>query len=263
MADLAVEKVEDPNKKLPLIEVFGPTIQGEGYIAGQVSYFLRLGVCSYRCAWCDQPESVIPEEILKTAKWLTQNEIYERVTKATQSAIKGTWLTISGGDPLSHNLSQLTKLLQVDEWLRIAVETQGAIYQDWLRGCDLITVSPKPPSSGMSSRTNLTILDQYQKLLATHRVVFKIVVFNNADADFAEEIHSRYPHVPLYLSSGTPQPNPFTITEKPYKGLPAVYDNLPQKVISSYQNLAKMVLKRPKLQSAIILPQLHVLLEVQ
>ena len=32
-------------KKVPLVEVFGPTIQGEGAVIGQQTYFLRFGLC--------------------------------------------------------------------------------------------------------------------------------------------------------------------------------------------------------------------------
>src|SRR5215831_3988340 len=40
-------------------EIFGPTIQGEGALAGAVSMFVRLGGCDYRCAWCPTPATPI------------------------------------------------------------------------------------------------------------------------------------------------------------------------------------------------------------
>ena len=241
----AGKEVHDPGKKLPVMEVFGPTIAGEGAIAGQVTYFLRLGACSYRCLWCDQMESVDPDSIHKHATWLTQSDIFDRIEKFTKHAIKDTWLTISGGDPLSHNLTLLCMQLQTNEWLRIAIETQGAFYKEWLKFCDLITVSPKPPSSGMSERTNFDTLKQYTTELQG-RMIFKIVIFDADDAAYAEGIHFRFPQVPLHLSAGTPRGS---------------CD--PRDVLKSYRNLAKLILKRPKLQKAVILPQLHVLLQVQ
>jgi 7-carboxy-7-deazaguanine synthase len=33
----------------PVIEIFGPTIQGEGAEAGLATHFLRVGGCDYRC----------------------------------------------------------------------------------------------------------------------------------------------------------------------------------------------------------------------
>jgi 7-carboxy-7-deazaguanine synthase len=245
------EKVRDPGKKLPLMEMFGPTIQGEGAIAGQITYFLRLGACSYRCTWCDQMESVDPESIHKNATWLTQDEIVTRLNKLSRHSVKGTWLTISGGDPLSHDLSHIVMSFQADEWLKIAVETQGAIFQEWIKYLDLVTVSPKPPSSGMADRINYDTLDRYLALVQK-RMIFKIVIFNAADAEFAEEVHFKYPQVPLYLSAGTPQ----LLPERHIK-------ELHEAVLDSYRNLAHIVLKRPSLHSAILLPQLHVLLNVR
>jgi 7-carboxy-7-deazaguanine synthase len=34
----------------PVIEVFGPTVQGEGPDAGRPAYFVRFGGCDYRCS---------------------------------------------------------------------------------------------------------------------------------------------------------------------------------------------------------------------
>ena len=45
--------------ELPLMEAF-LTVQGEGYFAGQPSYFLRIGGCDVGCHWCDVKESWDP-----------------------------------------------------------------------------------------------------------------------------------------------------------------------------------------------------------
>ncbi|MBO1911807.1 7-carboxy-7-deazaguanine synthase QueE, partial [Microvirga sp. 3-52] len=39
--------------KIPVMEVFGPTIQGEGMVMGQKTMFVRTAGCDYSCAWCD------------------------------------------------------------------------------------------------------------------------------------------------------------------------------------------------------------------
>ena len=41
------------SRLLPVSEVFGPTIQGEGPHAGRRVYFVRLGGCNLSCSWCD------------------------------------------------------------------------------------------------------------------------------------------------------------------------------------------------------------------
>jgi hypothetical protein len=47
----------------PVVEVFGPTIQGEGAMAGLPTYFVRLGGCDWRCAWCDSMHAVDPAQV--------------------------------------------------------------------------------------------------------------------------------------------------------------------------------------------------------
>lgn len=37
-------------KKAPVMEIFGPTIQGEGIVTGRKTMFVRTGGCDYSCA---------------------------------------------------------------------------------------------------------------------------------------------------------------------------------------------------------------------
>ena len=39
--------------KIPVMEIFGPTIQGEGAVIGQKTMFVRTAGCDYSCSWCD------------------------------------------------------------------------------------------------------------------------------------------------------------------------------------------------------------------
>ncbi|MED4958776.1 7-carboxy-7-deazaguanine synthase QueE, partial [Paenibacillus macerans] len=41
------------NPPIPVLEVFGPTVQGEGMVIGQKTMFVRTAGCDYRCVWCD------------------------------------------------------------------------------------------------------------------------------------------------------------------------------------------------------------------
>ena len=55
----------------PVIEVFGPTIQGEGAEAGLPTHFVRFGGCDYRCSWCDTMYAVDPAVLWATAERLS------------------------------------------------------------------------------------------------------------------------------------------------------------------------------------------------
>ena len=41
--------------KLPVLEIFGPTFQGEGRAIGQKTMFVRTAGCDYHCDWAILP----------------------------------------------------------------------------------------------------------------------------------------------------------------------------------------------------------------
>lgn len=181
--------------KIPVMEVFGPTIQGEGMVIGQKTMFVRTAGCDYSCSWCDSSFtwdgtgtsfSRQPEEIIEELK---------RIGGGNFSHV-----TVSGGNPLLHKgIGELIRLCHEEGW-KVAVETQATFWQDWLLKVDDVTLSPKPPSSGMV--TDFDKLDAYMKKLANSNASLKIVIFDELDFRFAEELHLRYPAVPFFLQVG-------------------------------------------------------------
>lgn len=232
--------------KIPVVELFGPTIQGEGALAGQISYFLRTGGCPYECSWCDSMHAVDPDQVKANATRLTQDQIIDRIKHQMRHARIGTWLTLSGGDPAIWDLGKVAASMRVDE-VRIAIETQGSFYPDWFEYLNLITCSPKPPSSGMSEKTDYGVLNEYYRRFHD-RLVFKVVIFSKADLDFARDLRVKYPRTQFYLSAGTP-------VADGYDG-----DKLNRSVIRNYKWLADRVLKYPELHGSIVGLQQHVLL---
>jgi 7-carboxy-7-deazaguanine synthase len=226
--------------KILISEIFGNTLQGEGFLAGQSSHFIRTAGCDYRCSWCDSMHAVDPLVIKQTASRLTPKEIVDKILALP----KARWVTISGGDPVAWDLTQVILTLKMQHLFKLAVETQGSIWHDWLEYCDLVTVSPKPPSSGMQDRLDPAVLQKYWARLRA-RMVLKIVIFDEADLDWAERIRNFLPDVTLYLSSGTKQ---------------GYGDDVEMSVLLTYRWLAGEVIKRPKFVNATVLPQLHVLL---
>lgn len=217
-------------------EIFGPTLQGEGMMAGKLSHFIRTFGCSYRCSWCDSMFSVDPNHSADAHR-LTEDDIIERIQRLPMAP----WVTLTGGDPVDWDLTK-TVIMLAPEY-KVAVETQGAVWRDWLEYCHLVTVSPKGPSSGMGDRYDPAVLNKYYVRMHG-RMVLKIACFTEDDLDFADRMSRFIPDVPLYLSAGTP-----------VGGNAAV-------VISRYQWLTGAVLQRrlDRLVHATVLPQLHVLL---
>lgn len=175
-------------------EIFGPTIQGEGALIGQPTVFVRTGGCDYRCSWCDTLYAV---ESTYRRDWKPMNAqaIMKRVKELSSG--KPLTITLSGGNPATQDCSAFIQAGKQDGY-SFAMETQGSIAQDWFKDLDILTLSPKPPSSGMS--TNWDILrDCANAAGANTKVALKIVIANDADYAYAKEAHAHLPHLTLYL----------------------------------------------------------------
>jgi 7-carboxy-7-deazaguanine synthase len=149
---------------LPVVETFH-SLQGEGLHSGRSAFFIRLAGCRVGCSWCDTkqswPEAAHPLLPLATL-----------ALEAQQAAAAGAgFVVITGGEPLHHDLSELTEALRQHTLLPLHLETSGV---DRLSGSfDWITLSPKrhrPPEEGLLRHCN----------------ELKIVVHEQADLAFAE-----------------------------------------------------------------------------
>jgi 7-carboxy-7-deazaguanine synthase len=226
--------VSEQEKRFPIVEIFGPVIQGEGAMIGHQTHFVRLGGCDFRCSWCDTMYAVLPEEVRANSVSMIAAEIVSKLKSLNPDT---PWVTLSGGNPGLHKLDPVVEALSSAGY-KVAVETQGTLYKSWLEQCALVTVSPKPPSSGMNQD-----LSELARFAGLPGINFKVVVFDRDDLAFAREVHSRYPAVPFYLQVGND-------LEKDDR------DSLLEKL----EWLSTQALSDPGLRGAIVLPQLHVLM---
>lgn len=230
---------------LPVVEVFGPTIQGEGELAGVPTAFVRFGGCDYRCSWCDSLFAVLPEDVRRAPR-MTPAEV-----AAALAALDGTpeWVTLSGGNPALLELGALVSLLHA-HGRKVTVETQGSVWRDWLADVDLLTVSPKPPSSGMATPANEDESGRFMQraVAAGVHIVLKVVVFDEADYLWASALRKRHAGLPFHLSCGTDPPGPETSHAEALDG-----------VSERYRWLCERAARDPAMDGARILPQLHVL----
>lgn len=230
-------------KSFPVIEIFGPTIQGEGAEAGLPCHFVRLGGCDYRCSWCDTMYAVDPGEVRRNSEPLSSGQIVERV-----EALGGApqWVVLSGGNPALHELGELVDGLRAGG-RKVAVETQGSVWREWLGAVDRLTISPKPPSSGMASEAHCRQFERFMTQASAggaDRLALKIVCFDEIDLRWAKEIAAAWPEPPLFLSAGTPVPSP---------------PDLREAVAARFRWLCERVAADPDLSRARVLPQLHVI----
>jgi 7-carboxy-7-deazaguanine synthase len=159
---------------LPVMEHFY-TLQGEGYHQGKAAYFIRLGGCDVGCVWCDVKDS-----------WEAQKhplyDVHDLVAEVKKTPTE--IVVITGGEPLMHNLDQLTDELQTAGF-KTHIETSGA---HPLSGTlDWICLSPKKFKAPLPE-----ILPKADEL--------KVVFFNKSDFDWAEKYAATVsPACKLYL----------------------------------------------------------------
>jgi 7-carboxy-7-deazaguanine synthase len=227
-----------------VVELFGPTVQGEGPDAGVPAYFVRFGGCDWRCSWCDSAHAVEPDEVRANAERLTANEIVARIRALPPGP---DLVVLSGGNPALHDLFDLVTQFRAS-CLRVAVETQGSHWKPWLREVDRLVISPKAPSSNMATAKNNASLRTFMTKAEIARpgaAALKIVVFDDNDLDWAAERHREYPELPLYLSVGTDigLDDEATIA----------------RLRARYRWLCEAVSHRPEFSRSRVLPQLHVI----
>lgn len=279
-------------KKLPVMEIFGPTIQGEGAMIGVRTSFIRFGLCDYRCTMCDSMHAVLPELVRANGRWIVPETIASELgvvhgilqerkvplNEPRQFDYLGRqncdWVTFSGGNPCIHDLSELIMRIRGFDVLlapnvrgiKIAVETQGTLLPDWLAWCDVITVSPKSP--GMGEKFEPQLFRDFLLRFKHHKGFnVKVVVFSQQDLEFAKHINGLMRdeglHDQMYLSLGNPFP-----PSKEDTLMPAVNDmeagfrndSLKLELLRQYRELYEMdIANIPELSNVKYLPQLHVL----
>ncbi len=226
-------------------EIYGPVVQGEGAVIGKPTVFVRTGGCDYRCSWCDTKFAVLPE-YRETWEKMTTEEVFAEVRRLSRN--RPILVTLSGGNPALQPLGPLISLGKSHGY-RFAIETQGTLARDWFSDLEHLTVSPKPPSSGM--RTDWGKLARCLRAGGGGtRATLKVVVFDETDYAYAREVGRRFPEVPIYLQVGNdcpPGPEPDDATTPDDEGLLRRYAWLADKVLDDGWN------------EATVLPQLHVL----
>ena len=159
---------------LPVMEAFY-TIQGEGFHQGKAAYFIRLAGCDVGCVWCDVKESWNAD----IHPYRSIEEIANYVTQTPANIA-----VITGGEPLMHNLDELTASLKKKN-IRTHIETSGAypLSGTW----DWICVSPKKFKAPLP-----VVLAKANEL--------KVVIYNRSDFEWAEKHAAQVPSsCKLYL----------------------------------------------------------------
>ena len=113
------------------------SLQGEGFLAGVPSVFVRLAGCPLRCRWCDT----------KYAWDQTAGAEYslEKIVRTVEQH-RTRFVVITGGEPMINpDLPELVKALKNND-KHITIETAGIAFIPDI-SCDLMSISPKLSNS--------------------------------------------------------------------------------------------------------------------
>lgn len=221
----------------PVVEIYGPVIQGEGVVIGHKTIFVRLGGCDYRCKWCDSMFAVDPAQVKVQSTMMSSDLIVDHV-RGVQHSGHCNLVTLSGGNPCIHDLTELVALLGAEGYLT-CVETQGSRAPSWLAGVSIISLSPKPPSSGQ-----VTDLYATKQLFSEYlgKISVKVVVFTESDFDYALDAFNTLSEAQcFFIQVGTVLGEPVEDT------------------LERFRQVSSWLIDCDNAPSVRVLPQLHVL----
>jgi 7-carboxy-7-deazaguanine synthase len=156
------------------------SLQGEGFLAGFPSVFIRLAGCPLRCRWCDT----------KYAWDLTAGAHYsiEKIVRTIEQW-PSKFVVITGGEPMiNSDLPQLAQELKASG-KHITIETAGIAFIPDMP-CDLMSISPKLSNSTPTdpklaeahedSRLDVAVL---RELIDNYKYQLKFIVDSQDDLE--------------------------------------------------------------------------------
>jgi 7-carboxy-7-deazaguanine synthase len=165
------------NTEINVSEIFY-SIQGEGFLTGRPSVFIRLAGCPLRCKYCDTQYALDSSAGTK----MSIDEIMKKALKhlsavALAKADSPDYAVITGGEPLvSPHIALLCKKIK-EHKIHITIETAGIKYVPNL-ACDLMSISPKLSNAhdNEPDKTGYLKIDQLKKLIKNYDYQLKFVM---------------------------------------------------------------------------------------
>jgi 7-carboxy-7-deazaguanine synthase len=170
------------------------SIQGEGFLTGTKSVFVRASGCNLRCWYCDTPY----------ASWRPEGEDWPVDELVAQVAtFECRHVVLTGGEPMlfAEMLPLCRRLRELDE--HVTIETAGTLYLPV--ECDLMSISPKTRGSRPSPGQNARWAERHERarhvpevirqLIDRYEYQFKFVIDRREDCDDVEVYLEEFPEI--------------------------------------------------------------------
>jgi 7-carboxy-7-deazaguanine synthase len=170
------------------------SLQGEGFLTGTDSVFVRASGCNLRCWFCDTPYASWRPE----GEDMSVEEILGRITQLGVGSV-----VVTGGEPML--FAEMIPLCQEIRAFgkHITIETAGTLYLPI--ACDLMSISPKLSNSTPSLETapkwhvrhehTRHVPAVIRRLVADHAYQFKFVIGQPADCEEVTEFLGQFPEI--------------------------------------------------------------------
>src|SRR4051812_18595223 len=170
------------------------SVQGEGFLTGAPSVFVRASGCNLRCWFCDTPytswrpegrDMAVDEIVAHVEEWETQHVV------------------LTGGEPMlfAELMPLCTQLRAVGR--HVTIETAGTLYLPV--ECDLMSISPKFASSAPSVELHPKWHRRHERerhrpevirrLVAEYEFQLKFVIDSPADLESVEAYLIEFPEI--------------------------------------------------------------------
>lgn len=180
------------------------SVQGEGFLTGQESVFVRTSGCNLRCRFCDTPYASWQPE----GEDLSVEEILARL-----GALEPTHVVLTGGEPMLFAELIPTAAALRERGLHVTIETAGTLYLPV--ACDLMSISPKlsnsvpnsPDDARWARRHELTRHrpEVIRRLVARYAYQFKFVIEEPDDCREMEAYLAEFPEIDRSRVMAMPQ----------------------------------------------------------
>lgn len=166
--------------------------QGEGFLTGTPSVFVRVSGCNLACRFCDTPYASVAAE----GDFYTITQILDEIQDKKFNARH---VVITGGEPMIQSeLPALCEEFRL-QGKHITIETAGTAFQNV--ECDLMSISPKMSNSTPSGVNRLRHEarrfqpDIIRQLIRQYEYQIKFVVGEETDISETAQFISQFPEL--------------------------------------------------------------------